>query len=549
MGEDGRVPPLSRRVPGATDRDRPNPAPRVTPRKLPESLLQRMQAAIDAAPERAARLAPSASLRAPISGPEDVTQPIPVISGSVSRAILSPAAGQISAQPEPAVDFEPEYQPQPAAEPEPGPAAEPEPELAVAPEPEPAAEPEPEPEPESEPELVVAPEPELAVAPEPELAVAPEPEPAVAPESEPEPVAELELAVAPEPTAELELAVAPEPEPVAEPEPGSVVAPEREPAVELEPALEIPAERPARQQVPERKAPSSRRHRLAVVFASVIILATIGSLAFALSRHAATARGSHRGSASPVAIARAPTSNLAAAWVIAQVSRAVVVSCDPVTCRALEGNGIPSSDLLELKSGTADPRRSKVIVVTRAIRREFGGRLSSVYAPAVLARFGSGNRRIEIRAIAPHGAAAYESAISADLRARIAARTLLLGSDRIMVPDSARKQLSAGQVDSRLLITIANMATVHPLRIVAFGDSGPGASADIPLRSAELAELDGKPGTSSSAFIQSMLAYLHTESPRYRPAHTEVVRLDGQTVLRVEFAAPSPLGLISPHNG
>jgi hypothetical protein len=93
------------------------------------------------------------------------------------------------------------------------------------------------------------------------------------------------------------------------------------------------------------------------------------------------------------------------------------------------------------------------------------------------------------------------------------------------------------------------MATVHPLRIVAFGDSGPGASADIPLRSAELAELDGKPGTSSSAFIQSMLAYLHTESPRYRPAHTEVVRLDGQTVLRVEFAAPSPLGLISPHNG
>ena len=515
MGEDGRVPPLSRRVPGATDRDRPNPAPRVTPRKLPESLLQRMQAAIDAAPERAARLAPSASLRAPISGPEDVTQPIPVISGSVSRAILSPAAGQISAQPEPAVDFEPEYQPQPAAEPEPGPAAEPEPELAVAPEPEPAAEPEPEPEPESEPELVVAPEPELAVA--------PEPEPAVAPESEPEPVAE--------------------------PEPGSVVAPEREPAVELEPALEIPAERPARQQVPERKAPSSRRHRLAVVFASVIILATIGSLAFALSRHAATARGSHRGSASPVAIARAPTSNLAAAWVIAQVSRAVVVSCDPVTCRALEGNGIPSSDLLELKSGTADPRRSKVIVVTRAIRREFGGRLSSVYAPAVLARFGSGNRRIEIRAIAPHGAAAYESALSADLRARIAARTLLLGSDRIMVPDSARKQLSAGQVDSRLLITIANMATVHPLRIVAFGDSGPGASADIPLRSAELAELDGKPGTSSSAFIQSMLAYLHTESPRYRPAHTEVVRLDGQTVLRVEFAAPSPLGLISPHNG
>ena len=53
MGEDGRVPPLSRRVPGATDRERPKPVPRVPPRRLPDSLLQRMQAAIDASPERA----------------------------------------------------------------------------------------------------------------------------------------------------------------------------------------------------------------------------------------------------------------------------------------------------------------------------------------------------------------------------------------------------------------------------------------------------------------------------------------------------------------
>ena len=49
MGEDGRVPPLARRVPGATDKDRPRPAARSAPPKLPEPVLLRMQAAIEAA--------------------------------------------------------------------------------------------------------------------------------------------------------------------------------------------------------------------------------------------------------------------------------------------------------------------------------------------------------------------------------------------------------------------------------------------------------------------------------------------------------------------
>src|ERR1022692_1738136 len=145
MGEDSRIPPLSRRVPGATDRDRAKPIPRALPRKLPEALLQRMQAAVDAAQEQAAlqeqaaalpwrapRSALPASFLARISAPEAVTQPIPVISGSVSRGILSPATEEISAQPEPEV-----VEPQPeAAQPEPAPEPEPkvaEPERAVEP--------------------------------------------------------------------------------------------------------------------------------------------------------------------------------------------------------------------------------------------------------------------------------------------------------------------------------------------------------------------------------------------------------------------------------
>jgi hypothetical protein len=320
-----------------------------------------------------------------------------------------------------------------------------------------------------------------------------------------------------------------------------------EPSADHEPATAVrtPAERPAHQQVSGRKA--GRRYRVAGMFVAVIVLVTTGSLAFALSRHAATT-GDDQGDAP---VTEAATRNLAAVWVAAEVSRAATVSCDPVMCRALKAHGIPAGDLLQLRPGAANPLRSKVIVATPAIRNQFGGRLSSVYAPAVIVSLGSGNLRIDIRAIAPHGAAAYESALRADLRNRMASGKGLLQSARIAASSTARRQLSAGQVDSRLLVTIEAMAARYPVKIVAFGDSGPGASADIPLRSADLAEFDEVPGTSNAAFMQSMLAFLHTQPRRYRrylPAHAETVRLaGGQTVLRIEFAAPSPLGLIGPH--
>jgi hypothetical protein len=278
---------------------------------------------------------------------------------------------------------------------------------------------------------------------------------------------------------------------------------------------------------------AGRRKAGAVV--SLIVLIAAVSVAFALSRHtsAATARAG-------------ATRSLAAAWVASQVSRAAIVSCDPVMCRALEAHGIPAAGLLVLKPGTADPLRSDVVVATAAVRGKFGGRLSSVYAPAVIASFGSGNLRIEVRVIAPHGAAAYSAAVTADLRARKASGAQLLRSDQIAVSAEARRQLSAGQVDARLLITIAGLASLHPVDIVAFADAGPGVGAGGPLRSADLSDTGGAPGTRAAAYIRSMLAFLRAQRAPYLAARAGTARLaDGQTVVRIEFSAPSPLGLLS----
>ena len=421
---------------------------------------------------------------------DDATQPIQIISGSASSGIPSTAA-EISAQPE-------------LAEPELA-----EPELAAGPE-------------LAGPDLA---EPELAAGPDlagPDLA---EPELAAGPELAAPDLAEPELAMP-------EFGAWPWQELVEE-------APNRVPAAEFRPVPESLG-----QQAIGRKARGSRRHLMAGMVALVIILCT-GSLAYALSKHAAAAPAGG-GSAAVPGAGRA-TRNLAAAWTATQISRTAIVSCDPVMCRALKAHGLPANNLLDLRQGAADLLRSDVIVATPAVRSQFGSRLSSRYAPAIVASFGSGKERIDIRAIAPHGAAAYMSALSADMRARKQAGPQLLRSNRIAASAAARTQLAAGHVDSRLLITIAEMAALHPVFIVAFGDPAPGASLVSPLRSADLAEASASPQVSNSIYIESMLAFLRGLNAPYPAASVGQRRLAGGLhVIHIEFAAPSPLGLVSP---
>ena len=236
--------------------------------------------------------------------------------------------------------------------------------------------------------------------------------------------------------------------------------------------------------------------------------------------------------------------NEAAAWVAAQVSRSAVVSCDPVMCQAMEKHAIPARDLLELKPGSPGPLHSDVIVVTAAIHAEFGASLTSVYAPGIIASFGSAGTRIDIQVIAPEGAAAYRSALSADLAARKKAGAQLLRIGQISAPATARRQLTAGQVNSRLLLTLAELASQQSVSIVTFGDLAPGASPGIPLRYAYLAETSGRANAGPAAQARQISAFVHGLGGFFSSARIQSVHLAGHNVTRIEFAAPSPLGLL-----
>jgi len=206
-------------------------------------------------------------------------------------------------------------------------------------------------------------------------------------------------------------------------------------------------------------------------------------------------------------------------------------------CRALEASRVEK--VLVLGPTATDPRRSQLIIATAAVRQEFGASLASAYAPSVIASFGSGDARIDIRVVAPNGPAAYQAALNTDVQNRMQAGTAMLGNPRVVASASARRQMLAGQVSSQLLIVITGLAPFHPVDILAFGDLAPGASAGIPLRSAELSESDG------AAVVQKWLSFLRGQKNPFLPAVMRTIRVGGKPVLLIEFAAPTPLGLFA----
>lgn len=108
----------------------------------------------------------------------------------------------------------------------------------------------------------------------------------------------------------------------------------------------------------------------------------------------------------------------AARWVMREVSRSVIVACDAVMCSQLFNAGIPASNLLVLSPNAADPLGADIVIGTPAVRSQFGSRLALEYAPSVLASFGAGKLRVDVRVVAPKGAGSYELALNRDIATR-----------------------------------------------------------------------------------------------------------------------------------
>ena len=278
-----------------------------------------------------------------------------------------------------------------------------------------------------------------------------------------------------------------------------------------------------------RRWPARRRWRLAALVlalagAAVTVLWLAGGLAGTPSR-AARLPAAGSGPSSLAAGVQAQ----AAAWIAGQVSGNAIVACSPGMCAALQEQGVAAARLMPLRSAAASPRGAGVLVTSPPA----GGQLAGRDAPALIASFGSAGNRVEVRAVEPGGAAAYRAALRADLAARQAAGSQLLRNSRIRLAGPGAAQLRAGQVDARLLATLAALAAQYSFRVTSFGGAAPGAP--VLFRRVAI--------TGLGRGLAAALALVRAQNPPYLPAHATAV---GQTGLSIEFAAPSPLGLLSP---
>jgi hypothetical protein len=236
--------------------------------------------------------------------------------------------------------------------------------------------------------------------------------------------------------------------------------------------------------------------------------------------------------------ARATASEVeAAAWVARQVSPGTVVSCDPVMCGQLRRDGFRAGRLLTLGPDTRDPLGSGVVVATPAVRGEFGARLAMVYAPLVIAGFGAGAGQVQVREIAPDGAATLAAQL-ADQHALLASEgRALLQNRTIQATPAARSALLAGHVDPRLMATLSVLSGQLTIQLVAFDAAPPGASPAVPVRGVQL-------GAASASGRSAILAFLRAQRGTYRPAVAAVARgAGGQSVVTVRFDAPDPLSI------
>jgi hypothetical protein len=84
----------------------------------------------------------------------------------------------------------------------------------------------------------------------------------------------------------------------------------------------------------------------------------------------------------------------------------------------------------------------------------------------------------------------------------------------------------------------------HRVDVASFGDVGPGASASVPDRMAEVVVPAPSGSSAAKAYLTSVVHFLRAQEAPFQ-ARTQVLHLPGrQTILLIRFGAPSPLGLL-----
>ena len=282
------------------------------------------------------------------------------------------------------------------------------------------------------------------------------------------------------------------------------------------------------------------RRRLVLLLSALLAMAFGAgvTLAFTQPDHGtATARGSATSSAGALQLAAAARQQ-AAAWIAREVASNIVVGCDLEMCNELQKSGFPAARLLPLQPiGSRPARRAagrRDAGDQEPVRHPPGHRLRAAGDRQLRLRRGAGRRALYRagRQQGVRGPARRLPAGTASPRGGSCSTTITSRPPR---PHAANSL--AGQVDPRLLVTLSTLADLMPLKLIAFDDLSPGASADVPMRGAEI-------GAAASTGLPAMVAFMRAQQGEFAPAVARITQdAGGRHVFIVRYDAPGPMGL------
>jgi hypothetical protein len=189
-------------------------------------------------------------------------------------------------------------------------------------------------------------------------------------------------------------------------------------------------------------------------------------------------------------------------------------------------------------------QKPDLVLDTAAVRRGAGTlphrATTALGRSALVARFGSGHGRADLRQVLPVGS---DPAEERDARAQIGGA--LVTNTRLRLTPGAWATLAGGAADPRLLTALDSLAAHHDVDVDSLPRPEPERRAGAPARRAIVTAIDGAAVRRGTPTVRAASRILRAQRPPYRP-HIAFGKLRGRTVLLVGYSAPTPFGLTAP---
>jgi hypothetical protein len=244
---------------------------------------------------------------------------------------------------------------------------------------------------------------------------------------------------------------------------------------------------------------------------------------------------------------------LTESWVSANLPVDARIVADASVVAALAHSGTPAwqmfdyhrLDALRTADLAADWKAYGFVVSTPALRTGLdpdGQTRRALDGSVVVASFGAGPGRVEVREIEAAPAAAVASRVAAQMSASRDAGRQLLTSTTIRLSPDAAQQVVSGTVDGRLLAMLVGLGGQHALTVGGFSDPDPGGLFASRLRQVSVLVVDGTLVRNQSAQVTAVMNWLAAQSGPFRPSAVAV--RGSQLLIRFRIPGPDDAGVL-----